>query len=78
MDLDKWIPVDTDARNRWKSSKWVPPEGEDLITADKLMLEKGARGFSKGDGVPAQEGAEYAEGVNGRTGAGPGGDSIVR
>ena len=31
----------------WKSTKWTPPEGEDLITADKLMLNKGATGISK-------------------------------
>lgn len=31
----------------WKSKSWVAPEGEDLITADKLMLNKGATGISK-------------------------------
>ncbi|KIW67094.1 hypothetical protein PV04_06367 [Phialophora macrospora] len=31
----------------WKSSKWVPPKGEDLITADKLRLESGARNITK-------------------------------
>ena len=30
-----------------KSSKWEPPQGEDLITADRLMLNKGARGINK-------------------------------
>lgn len=31
----------------WKSKNWVAPEGEDLITADKLMLEKRASDISK-------------------------------
>lgn len=31
----------------WKSSKWVPPEGEELITADKLALTPGAGGIRK-------------------------------
>lgn len=31
----------------FKSSKWVAPQGEELVTADKLMLNKGARGISK-------------------------------
>lgn len=31
----------------WKSSKWVPPRGEELITADKLRLETGARNITK-------------------------------
>jgi len=30
-----------------KSSKWTPPEGEELITADKLALTPGARGIRK-------------------------------
>lgn len=32
-----------------KSTKWEPPEGEDLVTADKLFLEPGARGIRKAD-----------------------------
>ena len=31
----------------WKSSKWTPPKGEELITADKLRLESGARNITK-------------------------------
>lgn len=31
----------------WKSSKWVPPKGEDLITADKLRLSRGASRIHK-------------------------------
>jgi MFS transporter, SP family, sugar:H+ symporter len=30
-----------------KSSRWEPPQGEDLITADKLMLNKGASRIDK-------------------------------
>nr|POE82227.1 high-affinity fructose transporter ght6 [Quercus suber] len=32
-----------------KSSKWKAPEGEDLVTADSLYLEPGARGIRKSD-----------------------------
>lgn len=32
-----------------KSSKWEPPVGEELITADRLMLKRGAHGISKKD-----------------------------
>lgn len=31
----------------WKSSEWVPPKGEELITADKLRLDRGARTITK-------------------------------
>ncbi|KAG9783392.1 general substrate transporter, partial [Aureobasidium melanogenum] len=31
----------------WKSSKWTPPKNEDLITADKLRLNTGARDITK-------------------------------
>lgn len=31
----------------WKSSKWTPTKGEDLITADKLRLNSGARDITK-------------------------------
>ncbi|KIV78776.1 hypothetical protein PV11_06386 [Exophiala sideris] len=31
----------------WNSAKWVPPKPEDLITADKLRLNTGARGITK-------------------------------
>ena len=30
-----------------KSSKWAAPEGEDLVTVDKLFLEPGARDIRK-------------------------------
>jgi SP family sugar:H+ symporter-like MFS transporter len=31
----------------WQSSHWVPPEGEELVTADKLALDRGGRGINK-------------------------------
>lgn len=31
----------------WKSSNWSPPKNEELITADKLRLQSGARHISK-------------------------------
>lgn len=31
----------------WKSTSWVAPEGEELVTVDRLMLNKGATGISK-------------------------------
>lgn len=31
----------------WKSSKWVPPKKEDLVTADQLRLNSGARDILK-------------------------------
>jgi SP family sugar:H+ symporter-like MFS transporter len=43
----------------WKSSKWTPTKGEDLITADKLRLNSGARDIMKrregGGGETEQE-----------------------
>lgn len=33
----------------WKSSKWTPPQGEDLITADHLKLGGGGRDIMKRD-----------------------------
>lgn len=45
----------------WKFSKWVPPSEEEPVTADKLMLAKGARTFDKKKEAP-REGAEHAEG----------------
>jgi len=62
----------------WKSSKWTPPEGEDLVTADKLMLNKGASRIDKSSEA-AQPGDEHRESVNGRTllGSGVRGDSFV-
>jgi SP family sugar:H+ symporter-like MFS transporter len=32
-----------------QSTKWVPPQGEDLVTADALHLAPGARGIRKAD-----------------------------
>jgi len=40
----------------WKSAKWEPPEGEDLVTADKLNLERGGRGIRKDNEGPSQPG----------------------
>lgn len=34
----------------WKSSKWTPPQGEDLITADRLRLSGGSRNILKRGG----------------------------
>ncbi|KAI9708019.1 MAG: hexose transporter hxt1 [Bogoriella megaspora] len=31
----------------WKSTKWVPPQGEDLVQTDKLVLEQGAGNVRK-------------------------------
>ncbi|KZF25822.1 putative MFS monosaccharide transporter [Xylona heveae TC161] len=31
----------------WESSKWIPPDNEDLVTADRLNLEPGARSIRK-------------------------------
>lgn len=31
----------------WKSSKWVPPPPEDLVTADNLRLSQGGRNILK-------------------------------
>lgn len=38
----------------WKSSKWVAPEGEELVTADALNLTPGARGIRKADAAGAE------------------------
>lgn len=35
--------------NPRKSTNWQPPQGEDLITADALHLEPGARNIRKAD-----------------------------
>ncbi|KAI9664595.1 MAG: hexose transporter hxt1 [Bathelium mastoideum] len=45
----------------WKSSKWVPPSGEDLVTTDKLNLTPGARDIRKEDG-PGEGAMERNEG----------------
>ncbi|KAL9097232.1 MAG: hypothetical protein Q9165_000659 [Trypethelium subeluteriae] len=33
----------------WKSSKWTPPQGEDLVTTDALHLTPGGRDIRKGN-----------------------------
>lgn len=43
-----------------KSSKWVAPEGEDLVTADKLFLDRGARTIRKQDAA-GMEGEQRLE-----------------
>src|SRR5271154_664249 len=48
-----------------KSSKWEPPMGEDLITADKLMLNRGASRIDKRQEA-GQPGAEHSESVSGQ------------
>lgn len=48
----------------WKSSKWTPPKGEDLVTADKLRLSTGARGITKKQEA-GYGGAEQRESVGG-------------
>ncbi|EXJ85317.1 MFS transporter, SP family, sugar:H+ symporter [Capronia epimyces CBS 606.96] len=67
----------------WKSSKWVPPKGEELITADKLRLNSGARGITKKQeaGLGGVDQRESAGPGRGRTAGGHGidwpHDSIV-
>ena len=46
----------------WKSTKWEPPEGEDLITTDALFLEPGARDIRKA-GAAGMESGQQVEGV---------------
>ena len=46
----------------WKSSKWVAPEGEDLITADKLFLTDNGRGIRKEDAA-GMEGEDRREAI---------------
>ncbi|KAF2161531.1 hypothetical protein M409DRAFT_69649 [Zasmidium cellare ATCC 36951] len=46
----------------WKSSKWEPPEGEDLVTADALFLSPGARQIRKADAA-GMEGEQRVEDV---------------
>jgi len=43
-----------------KSTKWVAPEGEDLVTADRLHLDPGARNIRKSDaaGMESAQGRE--------------------
>ena len=51
-----------------KSSKQEPPQGEGLVTADKLMLNKGASRIDK-RAEARQPGAEHSESVSARQGA---------
>jgi len=51
----------------WKSTKWEPPEGEDLVTADAMYLEPGARGIRKGDAAGMETG-QRTESVSNATG----------
>lgn len=44
----------------WKSSKWVAPEGEDLVTADALYLNRGASAINKQDAA-GMEGEQRVE-----------------
>lgn len=46
----------------WKSSKWEPPANEDLVTADALYLDRGARNIRKEDAA-GMEGGERMEKV---------------
>lgn len=39
-----------------QSTKWVAPEGEDLVTADNLYLEPGARGIRKANAAGMESG----------------------
>ncbi|EXJ86054.1 MFS transporter, SP family, sugar:H+ symporter [Capronia coronata CBS 617.96] len=59
----------------WKSSKWIPPRGEELITADRLRLNTGGRGITKkqeaGYGAAEQrETVGVSDGPNGGHGGG--------
>ncbi|KAK4951500.1 hexose transporter hxt5 [Elasticomyces elasticus] len=49
-----------------KSTKWVAPEGEDLVTADQLYLEPGARNIKKQDaaGMETAHGREEVPAPN--------------
>ena len=40
----------------WKSTKWVAPEGDDLVTADALYLEPGARNIRKSNAAGMESG----------------------
>ncbi|KAK3112900.1 hexose transporter hxt5 [Teratosphaeriaceae sp. CCFEE 6253] len=50
-----------------KSTKWVAPEGEDLVTADRLYLEPGARNIRKSEAA-GMESAHGMEEVPANTG----------
>lgn len=44
----------------YKSAKWVAPEGEDLVTADNMYLDRGARTIRKQDAA-GMEGEQRLE-----------------
>jgi len=44
-----------------KSSKWEPPMGEDLITADKWMLNRGASRIDKRQEAGATRSGTFRE-----------------
>lgn len=46
----------------WKSSKWEPPEGEELVTADALYLAPGARRIQK-ENAAGMEGESRVENI---------------
>jgi len=48
--------------NPRQSTKWVPPQGDELITADALYLTPGARGIRKADAA-GMEGEQRVEDV---------------
>jgi SP family sugar:H+ symporter-like MFS transporter len=55
----------------WKSSKWTPPEGEELATTDKLALTPGAGGIRKERPFPGRNTSTMFENAGGeRSGAG--------
>ncbi|KAI5362949.1 Putative major facilitator, sugar transporter, major facilitator superfamily [Septoria linicola] len=43
----------------WKSSKWVPPPSEDLVTADRLRLSQGGRDIIKKNEAGEPTNAQY-------------------
>ncbi|KAF2766374.1 hypothetical protein EJ03DRAFT_330105 [Teratosphaeria nubilosa] len=45
----------------WQSSKWEPPEGEDLITADALYLTPGARDIRKANAAGMESGQKVED-----------------
>ncbi|KAK0885919.1 hexose transporter hxt5 [Friedmanniomyces endolithicus] len=44
-----------------KSTKWIAPEGEELVTADRLFLEPGARNIRKEDAAGLETAFEREE-----------------
>lgn len=43
----------------WQSSKWVAPQGEDLVTAENLRFTNGVRGIRKMDEARREEDVRY-------------------